>query len=96
MSYLKSNELNKLDSIVNREPFFEIPLINRYVFDIAETATNSLTAGLGRVIDQEEDPFAFKTDSGAAKAFIKLYGDDTNSFTISVKRKEAVVGNYSL
>jgi len=51
VSYLKSAELTKLDSIVNREPFFEIPLIDRYVFDIAEAATNSFTAGLGKVID---------------------------------------------
>ena len=96
MSYLKSAELTKLDSIVNREPFFEIPIIDRYVFDIAETAINSFTAGLGKVIDQEEDPFVFKTDSGAAQAFIKIDGDETNAFTISVKREEAVVGNYTL
>lgn len=81
---------------MNREPLFEFPLIDRYVFDIAENATNSFTADLGIVIDQEEDPFVFKTDSGAAQAFIKLDGDETNAFTISVQREEAVVGNYTL
>ena len=96
MTYLKSEELTKVESIVNLTPDFLDPLLPSYVFDITETATNEFQIGLGPIVDQEEDSFVFKTDVGAAKAFIILEGDETNAFTISVDRENAVVGDYPL
>ena len=55
-------ELTKLDSIINQEPFFESPLIEKYVFDIATSATNPLSVELGQVIDHENNNLVFKTE----------------------------------